>query len=161
MLHRSAGRISFVRLTEISLAEIAAHMADPRLAAHLPLLTPGWDEDRAAAFVAAKEACWDRDGLGHWAILCDGAYVGWGGFQKEGQDWDFGLVLKPDRFGLGMRIARRAIDVAVADPRIPAVTFLLPLSRTRLRGLDRLGARFVEEVIYDGVPFRKYHLDTP
>ena len=114
----------------------------------------GWQRLRGCNFAAWREDLIRIDGF-------DGAYVGWGGFQKEGQDWDFGLVLKPDRFGLGMRIARRAIDVAVADPRIPAVTFLLPLSRTRLRGLDRLGARFVEEVIYDGVPFRKYHLDTP
>ena len=53
--------------------------------------------------VAAKEACWRRDGLGHWAILANGAYAGWGGFQKEGEDWDFGLVLSPGFFGLGQR----------------------------------------------------------
>ena len=153
--------LRFARLTEVPLGDLVAHMSDPRLREHMPLLTGAWGEAEARAFVAAKEACWARDGLGHWAFFVGRRYVGWGGFQKEGQDWDFGLVLKPDRFGLGMRIARRAIDVAVADPRIPAVTFLLPLSRTRLRGLDRLGARFVEEVIYDGVPFRKYHLDTP
>ena len=43
-------------------------------------------------FVAAKEECWDRDGLGHWAILSNNRYIGWGGFQKEGDEWNFGLA---------------------------------------------------------------------
>jgi len=152
--------IAFARLPDVSLDELVAHMTDPRVAEHMPLLKPGWDREHAARFVEAKEACWHRDGLGHWAILCDDAYVGWGGFQKEGDDWDFGLVLKPERFGLGMRIARQAIAFARADERIPYVTFLLPPSRQRLGGLARLGATFVERVDYDGVPFLKYRLET-
>ena len=155
-----ASGITFARLPDISLDELVAHMTDPRVAEHMPLLKTEWDRQHAARFVAAKEEFWRRDGLGHWAILCDGAYVGWGGFQKEGDDWDFGLVLKPGRFGLGMRIARQAIAFARADERIPYVTFLLPPSRTRLGGLARLGARFVDEVEYDGVPFLKYRLET-
>lgn len=47
------------------------------------LLTFKWDEAAAAKYVAQKKACWARDGLGHWAILCNGRCVGWGGFQKE------------------------------------------------------------------------------
>lgn len=155
-----ASGIAFARLPEISLDELVAHMTDPRVAEHMPLLKSGWGREHAARFVAGKEACWRRDGLGHWAILCDGAYVGWGGFQKEGDEWDFGLVLKPERFGLGMRIARQAIAFARADERIPYVTFLLPPSRKRLGGLARLGARFLGEVEYDGVPFLKYRLET-
>ncbi|MGD9657824.1 MAG: GNAT family N-acetyltransferase [Methylocystis sp.] len=155
-----ARRISFARLPEVSLDEIIEHMSDPRIARHMPLLLFAWDEPRVAAWVSAKEARWQRDGLGHWAILSDGAYVGWGGFQKEGDEWDFGLVLKPDCFGLGLRITRMAISFARADERIPFVTFLLPPSRRHLRGLERLGARLVAEVKHEGAYFLKYRLDT-
>jgi hypothetical protein len=155
-----AANIIFARLPDIPADEIVAHMSDPRVAEHMPLLTFKWDRQRLAEFVSAKEECWRRDGLGHWAILCDDEYVGWGGFQKEGDEWDFGLVLKPVCFGLGLRITRKAIDFAKANKRIPFVTFLLPPSRTHLGALTRLGARFVGEVEHDGAQFLKYRLDT-
>ncbi|MEM8814000.1 MAG: GNAT family N-acetyltransferase [Pseudomonadota bacterium] len=154
-------KISFARLPTIDPEEIVAHMSDPRVAEHMPLLTFAWDEAAVSNFVATKEACWQRDGLGHWAILSDDRYVGWGGFQKEGEEWDYGLVLRPDAFGLGVRISKKAIAFAVADERIPFVTFLLPPSRTRLGALDRLGAGFVGEVEHEGKVFLKYRLQTP
>lgn len=135
-------------------------MSDPRLAEHMPLLTTGWNEVATAEFVTAKEAFWERDGLGHWAILSEGKYVGWGGFQKEGTEWDYGLVLRPDAFGLGTAITNKAIAFAIDDKRIPFVTFLLPPSRKKLGALKRLGAKFVEEVIYNGEPFQKFRLET-
>lgn len=160
MAGKSECEVSFARLPDISPDEIVAHMSDPRVAAHMPLLTSKWDHDAVTKFVAAKEECWRRDGLGHWAILCNGSYVGWGGFQKEGHEWDFGLVLKPENFGLGTLISRKAIEFALADKRIPFVTFLLPPSRKNLAALGRLGAKFVEEIEYDGAKFLKYRLDT-
>ena len=153
--------IRFVRLSEVPLAELVAHMSDPRLREHMPLLTGDWGEAEAKAFVAAKEACWARDGLGHWAILVDGRYVGWGGFQKEGEEWDFGLVLRPADFGLGAAITRQALDFARADPRIPFVTFLLPPSRRNLGALARMGANSIGSIDYDGASFLKFRLDTP
>ncbi len=155
-----SAEITFTRLSEIDPDLICAHMSDPRVAEHMPLLTQVWDAEMVARFVAAKEACWARDGLGHWAILADGDYVGWGGFQKEGEEWDFGLVLVPGAFGLGVRIAREALAIARADARIPFVTFLLPPSRRNLGALKRLGAVFVGEVEYEGAVFRKYRLET-
>lgn len=152
--------ITFTRLSAIEPDEIMNHMSDPRVAEHMPLLTFEWDRDAVTKFVAAKEECWERDGLGHWAILADGEYVGWGGLQKEGDEWDFGLVLKPGSFGLGTRISRKAIAFATADERIPFVTFLLPPSRKNLGALARLGAKFVGEIDYDGEKFLKYRLET-
>ena len=152
--------ITFARLSDVPPEAIVAHMSTPRVADHMPLLTFTWNAESAAAFVASKETCWKRDGLGHWAFLENGQYVGWGGFQKEGDEWDFGLVLAPDRFGLGPRIARQALDFARSDPRIPYVTFLLPPSRPHLRGLSRMGAVQVDQVTYDGEPFLKFRLDT-
>ena len=154
------GKISFGRFADISPGEIITHMSDPRVAEHMPLLTFKWDRDAVSKFIAEKEAYWSRDGLGHWAILCNGRYVGWGGFQKEGEEWDYGLVLKPEQFGLGALITRNAIQFAMADERIPFVTFLLPPSRRRLGALARLGATFVGEVEHAGAGFLKYRLDT-
>ena len=153
-------KISFSRLSTIPVEEIAAHMSDPILAVHMPLLDGSWDNQRAADFVAMKEARWAQDGLGHWAILSDGDYVGWGGFQREGADWDFGLVLKPSAFGLGNRITAQALAFARGDARIPSVTFLLPPTRKKLGALKRLGAQAEGDVTIDGALFRKYRLVT-
>ena len=160
MTLKADAAIIFSRLQDISPDKIMEHMNDPRVSEHMPLLTAKWDQRRVAEFVTAKEACWQRDGLGHWAILSEKAYVGWGGFQKEGNEWDFGLVLRPEFFGLGPRIARQAMAFAKADTRIAFVTFLLPPSRPRVGGLARFGARFVGEISYDGATFMKYRLDT-
>lgn len=153
-------KISFGPLKDISRDEILAHMSDPRVGRHLPLLTFDWTSETLNGFLAAKEAYWRRDGLGHWAILADGTYAGWGGFQKEGEDWDFGLVLKPEFFGLGVPIMRLALAFAKADPRIPYVTFLLPVSRKKLGALSRLGAMYAGEVDYAGTRFSKFRLCT-
>ena len=152
--------IRFARLHEIDPIEIATHMSDPCVAEHMPLVSVKWDSEMAAKFVAKKEECWARDGLGHWAFQSESQYVGWGGFQKEGDEWDFGLVLRPDAFGLGARISRKAIEFAVADARIPYITFLLPPSRKNLGALKRLGAKPVGEINYDGAKFLKYRLET-
>lgn len=152
--------IDFVRLTDVSLEDIVSHMNDPRVAEHMPLLTSKWTYEGAKNFVTKKEGAWRRDGLGHWAILSDGVYVGWGGFQKEGEDWDFGLVLKPNNFGLGMRIFRKAIEFASADQRIDFITFLLPLSRRNLGVMSRVGAEFVGNTEHDGEVFKRYRLET-
>lgn len=153
-------RITFAPLRDIPPEEIIAHMSDPRVGRHMPLLTFEWNSETLSAFLSRKEAYWRRDGLGHWAILSDGAYAGWGGFQKEGDAWDFGLVLRPECFGLGVPITRKALMFAKADDRIPFVTFLLPASRKNLSALVRLGASFVGEVEHDGARFLKYRLDT-
>lgn len=151
--------IRFLRLTEVPPEAILEHMRDPRVAEHMPLLTFEWTPETVTGFVAAKEACWARDGLGHWAFVVDGAYVGWGGFQKEGEEWDFGLVLIPDAFGLGAKITQKALSFARSDARIPFITFLLPPSRKHLGALGRMGAELVGEIEYDGAVFRKFRLE--
>ncbi len=160
MLSNHEPHIVFVRLTEVDPHEIIEHMRDPRVTEHMPLATEPWDERVCAAFVTAKEACWQRDGLGHWAILVDGGYVGWGGFQRELDEWDFGLVLKPQHFGLGLRITRQALDFAESDERIAVVTFLLPPSRRHLRALERLGAAALGPIDHAGQTFLKFRLET-
>ncbi len=160
MMQETKLEITFARLSDVPRDEILSHMSDPRVAEHMPLLTSSWDKQAVSDFVAAKEACWERDGLGHWAFLIDGCYIGWGGFQKEGDEWDLGLVLRPDKFGFGPCIVKKLLGFAKADERISFVTFLLPPSRKNLRGLERLGASFVKAVDYAGHEFLKYRLET-
>lgn len=152
--------IAFARLPEIDPAEIAAHMSDPRIAKHMPLLTTQWNVASAVNFVDQKEQNWNRDGLGHWAILSSGRYIGWGGLQREGDEWDFGLVLRPDAFGLGRSVMKKAIDFAISDSRIPFATFLLPPSRNNQGALERLGAKLVGMIEYCGESFLKFRLVT-
>jgi len=157
---KPSGEIEFGRLTDIAPETILAHMSDPRVGEHLPLQTFTWDHDMVEKFVAAKEACWQRDGLGHWAIFCGARYVGWGGFQKEGTEWDFGLVLTPAAFGLGARIARQALSFARGDDRIPYVIFLLAPTRKNVGALSRMGAQRIGTVEHDGAAFLKFRLET-
>ncbi len=155
-----AGDLRFLRLGEVAIDQIITQMSDAAVVAHMPLAKRVWDDDFAREFVRAKEACWSRDGLGHWAIYLAETYVGWGGFQKEGPDWDFGLVLRPEFFGLGQRITTKAIEFARSDPRIPYVTFLLPPTRKKLAALGRIGVERMEDVEMDGVRFMKFRLQT-
>lgn len=151
--------IQFTRLTEIAPEVITAHMSDPFVARHMPLLKGTWDDDTSRDWVATKEAHWAEHGLGHWGFLADGAYVGWGGFERESADWDFGLVLTPEARGLGMRITAKALEFARTDPRIDSVTFLLPPSRRHFGALTRMGAIREEEETHGGETFLKFRLD--
>ncbi len=152
---------SYRRLSDVDPELLIAHMSDPKTAEHMPLMPDSWDHSTIASFVATKEAAWTQDGLGHWAIFQDDRYLGWGGFQKEGDEWDLGLVLTPDSFGLGFRITRDMIRFAKADPRIPYATFLLPPTRQNLGALRRIGAVQIGTIDYDGATFLKFRLDTP
>ena len=152
--------VEFVSFGSIPTDQITAHMRDPRLAEHMPLLGTSWDHAKTDAFLAAKAEYWRRDGLGHWAILVDGEYVGWGGFQREGSEWDFGLVLRPAFFGLGFLITREALNFAREHPDIPYITFLLPHSRKHLGALRREGAVEQGQIEYEGKVFRKFRLET-
>jgi hypothetical protein len=150
--------IRFGDLGDVSPEQLVVHMNDPRVAAHLPLLTHRWGIEDAKAFQAAKRQRWLEDGLGHWAIHQGDRYVGWGGFEKEGAVWDFGLVLTPDAFGLGRRVFLKALDFARKDERIDVISFLLAPSRKHLSALTRYGAQFVGEDEHAGQRFLRYEL---
>ena len=152
--------LDFTRLSRISPVTIAHHMSDPRMRSHMPLLEGPWTVEQAEAFIRGKEARWEEDGLGHWAFLLGGTYVGWGGFEKEPDAWDFALVLTPEAFGVGPRIARKAIDFAQCDERIDAVVFQLAPTRRSVRALERLGAKPAGESQVAGETFIKFRLET-
>jgi [ribosomal protein S5]-alanine N-acetyltransferase len=75
-------RIDFVRLTEVPQAAVAALLNEPRNARHLPLASSMTDTE-VAEWIEGKDAQWNSHGYGPWAVLIDGEFAGWGGFQRE------------------------------------------------------------------------------
>ena len=84
MLDVTEPEIAFVRLTEVEIGAVTALLNEPRNARHLPLAGgEAFTAETAADWVAAKDGQWDEHGYGPWAVLIDGEFAGWGGFQAE------------------------------------------------------------------------------
>jgi RimJ/RimL family protein N-acetyltransferase len=132
-------------------------LTDPEVRRHMPLAGDNWDEAGAADWARGKDAQWEANGYGPWAIRVDGAFAGWGGFQREGDEADLGLVLLPAYWGHGADIfremVRRGRELSIAN-----VTIMLPPSRVRLKGLVRLGFEPAGEVEHAGERFLKFRL---
>ena len=153
------GMLTLHKFAEIPAGEWLRLLTDPEVHRHMPLAGDGWTEASAAEWAAGKDAHWAENGYGPWALKVGGAFAGWGGFQKEGDDADFGLVLLPEYWGHGMAIGaellRRGWEMG-----LESVTFLLPPSR-RMKGLGRLGFVPDGEVDYDGHRFLRFRMSRP
>lgn len=153
----TAHAIEFVRLTEIPLPAVVELLNEPRLTRHLPLAGQ-FDAQAAAEWVAAKDAQWETHGYGPWAVLVDGDFAGWGGFQREENGADFALVLAPAFWGHGAAITRAALKRGFRELGLDEVLIALPYSRSPERVVARLGFLPAGEVAYGGVTFRQYRL---
>jgi GNAT superfamily N-acetyltransferase len=153
----SAMPIRFVPLASIAAADLVRMLNDSEVRRHMPLAGEHWDELRASDWAKAKDAQWASNGFGPWAILVGDAFAGWGGFQREGDEADLGLVLLPQYWGHGVTIFRQMIRRGDAMD-IANVTVLLPPSRVRLKGLARLGFVPAGEIEYAGHRFLKFRL---
>ena len=150
-------RIGFVRLTEMPIAAVLTLLNEPRNARHMPLASR-FTEESAAEWVAAKDGQWNANGYGPWAVLVDGELAGWGGFQREANGADFGLVLFPQHWGLGADITRMALDRGFGELGLDEVIIALPYTRNPARVVARFGFVPDGEVTYNGAPFRQYRL---
>ncbi|HEY5980551.1 MAG TPA: GNAT family N-acetyltransferase [Microlunatus sp.] len=151
--------IAFVRLTEVDLGNVAALLNEPRNARHLPLAgDDAFTTETAAAWVAGKDRQWDEHGYGPWAVLIDGEFAGWGGFQAEENGADFALVLGPDFWGHGESVVCRALDLGFRELGLDEVLIALPHSRQPDRVVARYGFVPAGDVDYGGVRFRQYRL---
>jgi [ribosomal protein S5]-alanine N-acetyltransferase len=151
-------RIDFVRLTEVPLTAVGALLNEPRNRRHLPLAGDPMVETEVAQWVAAKDGQWDSNGYGPWAVLLDGDFAGWGGFQQEEQGPDFALVLAPAHWGRGAPVTLAALDIGFNDLRLNVITIALPYTRSPDRVVARYGFRPYGETTYGGVHFRQYRL---
>ncbi|WP_049804569.1 GNAT family N-acetyltransferase [Microlunatus phosphovorus] len=152
--------ITFVRLPEVSTDAVVELLNEPRNARHMPLTGEPFTTKSAAAWVAAKDAQWDSHGYGPWAILIDGSFAGWGGFQAEENGADFALVLAPEFWGYGETVARRALAVGFDELGLTDVLIALPYSRNPAQVVARFGFEPDGDVVYGEVHFRQYRLSA-
>lgn len=150
--------ISFVRLPEVDIAAIVELLNEQRNARHMPLAGDRFTAESAAEWVAAKDAQWEEHGYGPWAILINGRFAGWGGFQAEENGADFALVLAPEFWGHGEAVARRALTAGFDEFGLTEVLIALPYSRNPGRVVARFGFEPDGEVSYGGGKFRQYRL---
>lgn len=150
--------ITFVRLTEVDVDAVAALLNEPRNARHMPLAGERFTTESAAAWVAAKDGQWEANGYGPWAVLVDGEFAGWGGFQAEENGADFALVLAPRFWGHGEAVAHRALTAGFTDLGLTEVLIALPYSRNPDRAVARYGFMPDGDVLYGVQRFQQYRL---
>lgn len=148
---------TFHSFADIPAAEWLVLVNHPDVRRHMPLADGRWTENQVVDWVKGKDAQWQENGYGPWALRVNGHFAGWGGFQKEGDDADLALVLLPAFWGHGRELLGEFL-MRRQGLGIQSATILLPPTRTRLKGLARLG--FVEEgdVEYDGHRFLKFRI---
>ncbi len=150
--------IEFLPLSAIPAAQWIVLLNDHDVHRHMPLAGENWDETRAAEWAASKDAQWQENGYGPWGICIDGDFAGWGGFQKEDADVDFGLVLLPGFWGHGKALHDACLAKGFGELGFDSITILLPPSRVRLKSLSRRGYQPDGEIEYAGHRFLKFRL---
>lgn len=154
-------KLEFKRLSEIDCSEYVALNTNPLVRRQMPLTSDKFDEEDCKEWIAGKEKMWEEHGFGPWAFIVDGKFAGWGGLQPEGDDADLGVVLHPDYWGAGKMIYDEIIRRAFEEMGFESVTILFPPTRTRVRGILRLGFKPDGEVEISGERFIRYRLSAP
>jgi GNAT superfamily N-acetyltransferase len=155
----AAMNIEFKRLNEVEKSEIIDLMNNPLVRRQMPLTTDNFNESDCDNFIAAKERVWAEHGYGPWAFVVDGEFVGWGGLQPEDGEADLALVLHPDHWGVGKALYDEIIERAFGEMGFERVVVLFPPTRTRVKGLLRLGFEKDGELDINGETFIRYKLE--
>ncbi|MDD2058054.1 GNAT family N-acetyltransferase [Pseudomonas sp. GD03860] len=153
--------LEFKRLTEIGLADIVSLNNNPSVLRQMPLGGAHFDDVTALEWVNQKDAQWEQYGYGPWAFLIDQQFAGWGGLQYEDGDADLALVLHPTFWGSGRAIYEEIVERAFTEMGFSSITILLPPTRTRIKGIFRLGFQADGEVDIEGVRFLRFRLYAP
>ncbi len=161
MARRDHGEIAFKRLSDVDPRAIIELVNDPAVRRHLPLARGRFGPSECKSFVAAKERIWEANGYGPWAFVIGDEFIGWGGLQPEGDDVDVGLVLRPSHWGAGRVLFKRIISYAFGELGLGSVIALLPPSRKRVAGMQRLGFRRDGEVVLEDERYLRYRLTAP
>ena len=151
-------KIEFRQLSEVSPHAIIELMNDPDVRRHLPLAKGYFGMPECERFIAGKEQMWKEYGYGPWAFVLEDEFVGWGGVQPEDGDADVGLVLHRAYWGAGRVLYARVVEHAFRELGVDSVITLLPSSRTRLAGLQRLGFDKDGEIMIGQERFYRFRL---
>ncbi|WP_454694522.1 GNAT family N-acetyltransferase [Achromobacter aegrifaciens] len=147
--------LSLHRFCDVPVEDWLELLNNPAVIRHMPLTHGNWTARAASDWVKGKDRQWLDHGYGPWSIRIGGQFAGWGGFQREGEEADLALVLLPAYWGQGARIFRHLMSLR-AELGIGPVSILLPPSRSRFKGLARLGFVFAGELTYEGQRFLKF-----
>ena len=150
-------KLEFKRLGEIDCSEYIDLNTNPLM----PLPSDKFDEEDCREWIASKEKMREEYGYGPWAFVIDGKFAGSGGLQPEEGDADLGLVLRPDYWGYGKVIYEEIICRAFKEMGFESATILFPPTRTRVRGILRLGFQPDGEMEIVGKRFIRYRLYVP
>ena len=154
-------KLEFKRMSEVHPSEYVALNTNPLVMRQMPLSDNRFDEEVCIEWIKGKEKIWDEHGYGPWAFIVDGKFAGWGGLQPEEGEADLGLVLHPDFWGMGKIIYEEIIHRAFGEMGLESITILFPPSRTRIKGILRLGFIPDGELEISGERFIRYRLNTP
>lgn len=152
--------IVFKHLTEVEKSDIIDLMNNALVRKQMPLLTGDFTETDCDNFVAGKERLWEEHGFGPWAFVVDDKFAGWGGVQPDDGEADLALVLHPDFWGIGKALYEKIVDKAFNELGIDSIQVLFPPTRTRIKGLLRLGFVKDKEIKYGQEIFIRYVLDS-
>jgi ribosomal-protein-alanine N-acetyltransferase len=153
--------ITFAPLSSIEPEKLRSLLNDPQVLRHMPLSGPDpMSMNEIRDWVAAKEDITQQHGFGPQAILVDGSFAGWGGIEPDGDGASISLVLLPAQWGRGHHVFNLFLEEAFDQRGLPYVLVEFPPSRTRVRGLLRLGFRDVGDRIIEGERFVVYRLDA-
>ena len=148
----------FKQLTEIEKSDLMDLMNHPLVRRQMPLLNGDFDETACDRFIATKEKLWIEHGYGPWAFIIDGKFAGWGGVQPENDMAELALVLHPDYWGMGKKLYYKIIRFAFVQMNLPSVNVLFPPTRTRVKGLLKLGFQEDGIVHFGNKKFIRYSL---
>ena len=153
--------IEFKRLTEVKKSEIIELMNNQLVRRQMPLLRDNFTENDCDKFIAAKEQLWEKHGYGPWAFIINDQFAGWGGVQPENGEADLALVLHPNYWGIGKVLYKEIISNAFDEMGLNSVTVLFPPTRTRIKGLLRLGFKEDKVLEVGNERFIRYRLERP
>ncbi len=154
-------KLEFKRMSEVAPSEYVALNTNPLVMKQMPLSDDSFDEAACREWIKGKERIWEEHGYGPWAFIVDDKFAGWGGLQPEEGDADLGLVLHPDYWGMGKMIYEEIVRRAFGEMGMESVTILFPPTRTRIKGILRLGFQPDGEVEVGGERFIRYRLYAP
>ena len=151
----------FKPMSQIPVPDWLELLNHPLVKRHMPLATEDFTASSCRSWIEGKERLWQTLGYGPQAILHQGEFIGWGGFQPDGEDIDLGLVLHPKHWGLGIAIFKTFLRQGFETHHFHSIVIALPESRTRTRALTRIGFQQDGDVHAGGVLFHRWRLENP
>lgn len=151
-------KIEFKPISAISSSVFIELMRHPLVKRQMPLVPDIVDETLYQQFIDSKELMWSQYGYGPFTFWSGEKCIGWGGVQPENGEADLALVLHPNHWGKGKIIYQEIVHRAFHEMGLDTLTILFPPTRTRVKGILRLGFVEDQELMIGNNRFIRYRL---